>query len=306
MQPFQRILCVLDPHATTQPTLERARLLASAFGARVTLTISVHRPSLNPHVDALAVALSQYEDDIQHALEKFLDREVGSLRSANIEASSTFSWHRSLANSLLAQAEQTGADLIIKDTHYHSAIQRALYTDTDRRLLSGVTVPLWLAREHVVVERGSRLVACVDPVSKIDDPLPIADTILKATALVANQIGGSMDALYVHQPLVDLAEAAAWSIGPSPLAADALLTTVRRAVEDRFDVLCRHHAIDRDRRHFVPGRIDEVLPGTLTNLGASVAVLSRSAPASLDKVLLGSTAERILDHTPCDLLLLPT
>ena len=305
MRPIQQILCVLDPQTTAQPSLSRAALLGRAYGARVELLMSVARPRSNAHVDALAVAMDQYQHDIRSELEKFLAREAKALQELGIETSTTFGWHTALTESILSHADRIDADLIIKDTHYHTAIQRALYTDTDRRLLRSSVVPLWLVRGHTSVGQGSQVVACVDPMRGRDDTVPPAWRVLGAATQLAQQIDSTVDALYVHQPLSDIAAVAEWAAGPTALAVDRLLDSAMQTCRDQLDVACRDYVVASDRRHVLPGRVAEVLPAALTDLGAGVAVLSRSAPSSINQVLLGSTVERILDHAPCDLLLLP-
>ena len=305
MKAIKRILCVLDPYADEQRALARTQFLASRCGAHVVLLATVRKQAVNPHVDALGVALDQYQSDLEKALNKQLAREAKELGDHGVTAEALFAWHRSLTDTILGTAERFDADLIIKDTRYHSAIQRALYTDTDRQLIRTTTVPLWLVRQATNVENRGRVVACIDPMQEDSAAQSAVDHVLATGAWVATTLGGTLEALHVNQPLTTLGAAAEWSVGPRPLATAELLTAVENACREQLDLVCRRYDIAPERRHLVSGSVGEVLAGSLTELGAGVAVLSRNAPTTLDKAILGSTAESILDHAPCDLLLLP-
>ncbi len=306
MQSINRILCVLDPHVEAQPAFERTRVLANALGADVELLVTVKEPAYNSSIDALAIALSQYKNDLRVAIGKSLDDRVDLLGDDGIRATATFSWHYSLHESVIEHAERTLADLIIKDTHYHSALQRTFYTDTDRHLLRTSTIPLWLVRADTVFGASARIVACVDPQTDDGQAPGLADYVLATSVELASDCNASAHALYVQQPLAEIGALAEWAVGPTPIAAQELTDTLVATGKDQLQVFCRHHGLDAERSHFLTGRIDDVLPGKLTELDAALAILGVATHKGLRKKLIGATAERILDHAPCDLLLLPS
>ncbi|MEO1037614.1 MAG: universal stress protein [Pseudomonadota bacterium] len=306
MSAIKRILCVLDPHIETQRALERAELLAANLDADLDLLVSVKEPTHNPHIDSLQIALEQYKADVANAIGKSLEGRAKALRARDIRVTTLFTWHRSLAENILQIAQDQECDLIIKDTHYHSAVQRALYTDTDRHLLRSSPIPVWLVRVGNDFNDGGRIIGCVDPMQRDDKDGEVAANVLATGAAIAHALNGSLHALYVHQPLIEVSKLAEWAVGPRPIEGDALTDAISTECQDKLAVLGRKHGLDQNATHFALGSIADVLPGKLTELDGALAVLGRSRPKSVDKAILGSTAERILDHAPCDILLLPT
>ena len=54
--------------------------------------------------------------------------------------------------------------------------------------------------------------------------------------------------------------------------------------------------------HQLPGRTREIVPMFCRTHGASIVVMGALARWGLKRAVLGSTAERLLDHLPCDVL----
>jgi universal stress protein E len=53
----------------------------------------------------------------------------------------------------------------------------------------------------------------------------------------------------------------------------------------------------------IDGETREVLVGTVDELDADVVVIGAVSRGALKRLALGSTAERVLDFVPCDLLI---
>jgi universal stress protein E len=64
-----------------------------------------------------------------------------------------------------------------------------------------------------------------------------------------------------------------------------------------------YHDIAKDHAHLVSGLTHEELPALAEKLDAAVVVMGAVARNRLKRLFIGSTAERTLDHLPCDLLI---
>ena len=61
--------------------------------------------------------------------------------------------------------------------------------------------------------------------------------------------------------------------------------------------------IPEDHIHLRQGTPQEELTAAVERLDADFVVMGSVSRSALDRMLLGSTAERVLDHVTCDLLL---
>ena len=74
---------------------------------------------------------------------------------------------------------------------------------------------------------------------------------------------------------------------------------------DTLKILGEAAGIARQDLHLVAGRAHEVLPAFARAQGASLVVLGALARSKLKQRIVGSTAARVLDHLPCDILVVP-
>ena len=57
--------------------------------------------------------------------------------------------------------------------------------------------------------------------------------------------------------------------------------------------------------HQLPGRAHELLPSFAQSHGASLIVMGALSRSGLKRRFIGNTAARVLDHLPCDVLVIP-
>jgi universal stress protein E len=67
--------------------------------------------------------------------------------------------------------------------------------------------------------------------------------------------------------------------------------------------LTRKHGIAAEHAHLLDGETREVLVGAVEQLDADLVVIGAVSRGALKRFALGSTAERVLDFLPCDLLI---
>ena len=71
----------------------------------------------------------------------------------------------------------------------------------------------------------------------------------------------------------------------------------------RFEEVTELHNVDDDKVHLVSGVTHEELPAIAERIGADVVVMGAVARNRWKRLLIGATAERTLEHLPCDLLI---
>ena len=127
------VLVVVDPTASAHPSSERAAWLARHEPAHIELFISDYSPQL---------AQSRSRATADEAWANLIDRHrrrleqlAEPLRAAKLTVEVDARWDYPLHDSIVRKALDTGADFVIKDTHYHSVLKRSIFSNTDWSLI---------------------------------------------------------------------------------------------------------------------------------------------------------------------------
>jgi universal stress protein E len=90
---------------------------------------------------------------------------------------------------------------------------------------------------------------------------------------------------------------------PVKLKIDELDKKTRAEHRQKLDALARANGIDADAVHQLPGRTSDILPTFARTSGANLVIMGAVARSSRIQRVLGSTAERVMDHLHCDILI---
>lgn len=129
------------------------------------------------------------------------------------------------------------------------------------------------------------------------------DEILITAKLLAGTTGGEVRAFHSYDPRIAVATATANAYIPVSLPFDEIESQMREQHEKRFNEITQFHGIPDDHAHLVAGLTHEELPELSEKLGAAVVVMGAVARNAWKRLFIGATAERTLDHLPCDLLI---
>ena len=101
-------------------------------------------------------------------------------------------WDYPLHDSIVRKAEDYGADVVIKDTHYHSVLKRSIFSNTDWSLIRNCAAALWLVKPRPPGQRPC-FVAAVDPLHERDKPADLDHRILiDGRHALARALGGEV------------------------------------------------------------------------------------------------------------------
>ena len=303
MKRLDRILAVLDPTAEAQPALAKAATLARRCGATLELFICDFDPSLSGRPFFDTDKLRQLRDDFVTERLEYLEEAAEDLRTEGLAVETHVHWDNPTYRGIVRRVEESSPDLVVKDTHYHTALRRTLLTNTDWSLIRSCPVPLLLAKPGDWPETP-RVLAALDPGHLGDKPASLDHDILEWAELLAARMGGEVHAMHAFFPAALLA--ATTTMAGMPLVAGATATEVveteRKRVADVLSAIVATHAVDPARVHLEQGAANEVLPRVAESLRAALIVMGAVSRSRLQEVFLGSTAERVLDRIGCDVL----
>jgi universal stress protein E len=302
MQNIKQIMCVIDPTADSHPALQRAAWLAEKSSAELELFVCYYNEYLSGDRLFDSPSLKKARKDIIEGLEKRLEVLADPLRRAGRIVTTTAVWDHPLYEGIVRHAAATGADIVFKDTHHHSAISRALLTNTDWNLIRACAVPLWLVKPHDIRDKPL-FIAAIDPMNEHDKPAALDDEILVLSKHLAQIVGGTLNAFHSYDPRIAVATATANAYIPVSLPFDEIEKQMHEQHEKRFSEIADFHGIAGSDSHLVSGLTHEELPALAKRLDATVVVMGAVSRNRLKRLFIGATAERTLEHLPCDLLI---
>jgi len=305
MQRLDRILAVIDPTVDVQVGAAKAARLARLSGASLELFACDFDPALTGQpffdTDMLRRLREEFIDERAAYLEDLADE----LRAGGLDVSTHVHWDNPLYEGILRRVAEFEPDLVIKDTHYHSFLRRALFTNTDWNLIRRCPVPLLLSRTADWPAQP-RILAALDPGHHGDKPAALDHDILDAALFLARQLDGTVEAVHAFFPAALLA--ATTGFAGVPLAPDLGVTDLLESERTRVSAAAREiakaHGMTDQSVRVLQGSATEVLPRVATEDHVDLVVMGAVSRSRLREVFIGSTAERVLDRLPCDVLVI--
>ncbi len=302
MQTIKQIMSVVDPTAENQPALEKAAWLAEKTGAKLELFICYYNEYLSGDRLFDSPSLEKARAEILNGQEQHLAKLAEPLTARGIEVTTTAVWDHPLYEGIVRHAAATGADIVCKDTHHHSAVSRALLTNTDWNLIRACAAPLWLVKPRPLADNPV-FIASIDPLNEHDKPAALDDEILLRAKAIAEAGDGEVRAFHSYDPRIAVATATANAYIPVSLPFDEIEKQMREQHEQRFNEVTTFHDIDPSKAHLMSGLTHEELPALAEETNADVVVMGAVSRNRWKRLFIGATAERTLEHLPCDLLI---
>lgn len=297
----RNILCVVEFDNYPELVVARATWLAKTHGYNLHLLVS------DPITDFLGDSYvylleSQHiADSIREFQEGAIAQLLDSVQEADVEVAVERSTDKHVADVIRRAAAAHDPAYVVKGTHLHSPSERASLGDTDWELIRDLDYPLWFVKP-VDWRRNVVVVAAVDPVHAHDKPAHLDKRIVEISRQIADDSGGRLEVLHTYQRLDEIGSRVMWAFKPQKLPVAELDRKIREEHDHALRVLGEVCELPRRSLHLVPGRPHEVLPVFAREQRASLVVMGALARSKLKQRLVGSTTARVLDHIPCDVL----
>jgi universal stress protein E len=277
------ILVIVNPQVGDQPAISKAATLARWLGAGMELLIC---DTQNPRIDNLDSRLEQMADP---------------LRDDGIDVTTHVISGHPLYEGVTAWMRDSPADLVVKDTHHHSLVKRTFTTNTDWHLIRACPVPLLLTKPKTWAT-PPMLMAAVDPGHANDPSAALDHRILDITASMGKRFDAQVHAVHAYFPATIATAAAAGGMPPIVGVSAEALAAERTLQRSQIRQITDAYEVADANLHVDAGMAAEYLPHMAAEWHADILVMGAIARSSLKRVLVGSTAERILETLPCDVL----
>ena len=297
MATFKNILCVVTPeHEDSLPTLARAVTLAQEYQARLVVADVIPRvivggwtPDSGP---AMSRALIEVTDARMGALQRLV-QPFQKQQDIQVEVLAGTSFLEVIRTML-----RNDHDLVIKPAEHPGFLERVFGSD-DMHLLRKCPSSVWLTHRNEN-SHIRRVLAAIDFDPELPDP--VVDQ-LNAEILQRAAQQARMDRAQLH--IVH-----AWSapgevglrIWNDETQQPSAVETIRLSHEAGLQVLAEQVQELSPVLHLVRGRADKEIPAVARQQAADLVVMGTVARTGIAGLLIGNTAEAIINQLNCSLL----
>jgi len=302
MSDKNKILVMVEPDNSPSAVVERAAWVAELVDCDLELLLC--DSSVSALGDGFFVSNEAREigEKIEQAQQEIIDALAQDARQHGIAVTASVLDERPIADAVLAKALDSDPMMIMKGTQYHSIAERTIMLDTDWQLIRKCPYPLWLVKPGKF-RAEPIIVAAVDPTHEHDKPAALDQKIIDAAKAIATPIDGDVHVLHTYERLVGIGTEVNKTLKALKIPIDEIDKRMRKEHREALDSLARKYGFNKDHVHQLPGRTRDLLPTFARSHKADLVVMGALARWGIKRMVVGSTAERVLDHLPCDVLI---
>lgn len=297
MTTFKNILCVVTPEDEDSfSTVERALTLAQNHQARLVVAEVIPRVILSGWAPDSGPATGQALIELTNARMQVLQQLVQPLQQQHAIQVDVLAGTSFLE--IIRTALRDEHDLVIKSAEHPSLLERMFGID-DMHLLRKCPCPVWLTHQNEKATIG-QVLAAVDFDPEIPDPVVdrLNGEILRRAAQQAQ----------VHRAQLHIVHA--WSapgeiglrIWNDDTQEPDAVETIRLGHEAGLQALAEPLKEFAPVLHLVRGRADKEIPALARRQAVDLVVMGTVARTGIAGLLIGNTAEAIINQLDCSLL----
>jgi universal stress protein E len=298
MRPIRRILVTVStPQARASAALARAVEIALACGARLELFHDISTPVPVELLGTRSNALATLKRNVRNAALQGLEKLAISLREQGLRVTTAAEWDYPVHEAIVRRAVSSGADLIVTHQRGKHRLPRLL-AHTDWELLRESPLPVLLVKSRRPY-RGGSLLAAIDPFHAFAKPSGLDARILEEGAVVGKALGIPLHVVHAYQPLPLPPKRRAGGMA----TADDIERNAGQHAQAAMDRALAPLSIRPGRAHLVEGNPLNVIPATARRLRSAIVIMGAVSRSGLKRLLIGNTAESVIDELACDLLI---
>lgn len=304
MTAIRRILvAVKNPGARRLAGVRKGARLAAAFGAELVLFHAITEPIRVGGIDGDLSPLYDNPRDLEQSAREVelarLERAAWRLRRTGLRVSVTVEWDYPAYEAVVREACRIGAGLIVAERHPGRHLAAGLLHLNDWELLRRAPMPVLLVKQARAY-RQPAVLAAVDPDRTFAKPARLNQQILRLGQAVAGALGGTLHAGYAYTPLPVTA------LAGGALSDDDVLrveTRTQHAARVRLQRTVDGLDVPRTRQHILGRHPVDAIAELATRTRSAIVVMGALSRSGFRRLLIGNTAERVLDRLNCDVLI---
>lgn len=295
MKPLERVLIVCDHNMANSPALRRGIELARRANAEVHLCIFDYDPAIEltaKRVDA-DVARRARKQFLQERME-WLVQQAAACAAHGLRVECDAIWAPHIDEAIVSKTLAVKPDLVVKDVQTQSAAKRFMFLPRDWKLVRFCPAPLMLVAPHSD-QLPRRILAGIDAWEDIPEPSALNQSVADAALRIALYSDGEVHVASVA-PVLMTTGAAYRNLAPAIDEASRDHARAFREFTERLHV-------PAERRHSLLGDPALSLNDLAIRTRMDLLVVGTHFRSGWQRFFLGSTAESLLNHAQCDVLL---
>lgn len=271
MKPFNKLFAVYDPTQKEQPALERAVDVALQISGQLHIYACVYaQPAKSDGVslDVDAVMASHRA--------KIAAAAAGAI-AGGVDVSIEVEWGKKWYQGVVAAAERTGADLVLKSSYRHSSGKRIFNRTSDWTLIRECHCPVLLVKEGAQTEDW-RVLSAVDITARSESYGRLNENVISLSKRLRDLRGAEVHFVNAFEDF--------------------------KGVPSRQELI-ESCGADSEQIHIKMGKPGKVIVDQAKKLDVNLVVVGNSARSGLSAAWMGNTVEKVLDKLDCDVLSMP-
>lgn len=299
MKNLKKLLVIVDPDNDSDFVIERAILLA--FNSKAQVLLLMNKANVLPQDSELEQRpASRFFRTQKQLFTEHYQSRLAALQTRfavqGIDADTYFSTDKNSATVILRKIREFKPDMTLKSVQTKSALSRILITNTDWKLVKNCPSPLLLVKARPWAEDGA-IMAAVDPLHSKSQQNQLDHLLLDTAVSLATSL--QLNARVFHCYFPDLS-----SMFPKVVDAEDFVREIREIHWTRIRALIACHGLSEDQVTMTRGDLIKTLLQAIRKDRANILVLGALSRNVVESVIIGSTAEKILYDTPCDVLIM--
>jgi universal stress protein E len=292
------LVVVANPFARKQIAATKAAAIAKRCGARVVLFNAFMVPQpvndvpMGSREQIIASAIRQREQQL---------RSIASRVGLPNGTQAIVRWDYPIYEAIIRQVRKTRPDVVIADSHREGKLARLVLANTDWQLIRECPCPVWFVRSEAL-PRQLRVLVAVDPRHAHAKPARLDDRLLQAARGIERQLGARIALVHAYEAPASSVPGMMMEPIRLPFAPERTREFVANMTA-AVSKLAGRHGLDRADCAIEEGIAHHVIPAEVRRRRADLLVMGAVSRSLLVRPVIGSTAERVIDHVDCDVFI---
>ncbi|WP_077709645.1 formate C-acetyltransferase, partial [Escherichia coli] len=290
---------VIDPNQDDQPALRRAVYLHQRIGGKIKAFLPIYDFSYEMTTLLSPDERTAMRQGVISQRTAWIHEQAKYYLNAGVPIEIKVVWHNRPFEAIIQEVISGGHDLVLKMAHQHDRLEAVIFTPTDWHLLRKCPSPVWMVKDQPWPEGGKALVA-VNLASEEPYHNALNEKLVKETIELAEQVNHTEVHLVGAYPVTPINIAIELPEFDPSVYNDAIRgqhLLAMKALRQKF-------GINENMTHVEKGLPEEVIPDLAEHLQAGIVVLGTVGRTGISAAFLGNTAEQVIDHLRCDLLVI--
>lgn len=299
MPEYQNMLVAIDPNQDDQPALRRAVYLYQRIGGRIKAFLPIYDFSYEMTTLLSPDERTTMRQSVISQRTAWIREQARYYLESGVPIEIKVVWHNRPFEAIVQEALNGKHDVVLKMAHQHDKLGSVIFTPTDWHLLRKCPCPVWMVKDQIWPEGGKALVA-VNLTSEELYHKALNEKLVKETIGLAETVNHTEVHLVGAYPVTSINIAIELPDFDPSVYNDAIRGQHLLAMK----VLRQRFHIDESLTHVEKGLPENVIPTLAEYLQAGIVVLGTVGRTGISAAFLGNTAEQVIDHLRCDLLVI--